>query len=116
VGAGTDGTRVSTHAPFQTLQWMLDGKTARGIALRAKEHTPNREQALRMHTLGSAWFSADEDKRGSLEKGKWADLLILDQDYFSIPEDRIATIRPVLTMVGGKVSYAAEPYSGLAAK
>jgi predicted amidohydrolase YtcJ len=116
VGAGTDGTRVSTHAPFQTLQWMLDGKTARGIALRAKEHTPNREQALRMHTLGSAWFAADEDKRGSLEKGKWADLLILDQDYFSVPEDRIATIRPLLTMVGGKVSYAAEPYSGLAVK
>jgi predicted amidohydrolase YtcJ len=114
VGAGTDGTRVSTHAPFQTLQWMLDGKTARGIALRAKEHTPSREQALRMHTLGSAWFSADEDKRGSLEKGKWADLLILDQDYFSVPEDRISTIRPLLTMVGGKVSYAAPQYSELA--
>lgn len=114
VGAGTDGTRVSTHAPFQTLQWMLDGKTARGVALRAKEHTPNREQALRMHTLGSAWFSADEDKRGSLETGKWADLLILDQDYFAIPEDRIATIRPLLTMVGGRISYAAAPYAELA--
>jgi predicted amidohydrolase YtcJ len=116
VGAGTDGTRVSTHAPFQTLQWMLDGKTARGIALRAKEHTPNREQALRMHTLGSAWFSADENKRGSLETGKWADLLILDQDYFAIPEDRIATIRPLLTMVGGRVSHAAAPYAELAKK
>jgi predicted amidohydrolase YtcJ len=116
VGAGTDGTRVSTHAPFQTLQWMLDGKTARGVALRTKEHTPNREQALRMHTLGSAWFSADEDKRGSLEKGKWADLLILDQDYFSVPEDRIATIRPLLTMVGGTISYAEGPYSELATR
>lgn len=116
VGAGTDGTRVSTHAPFQTLQWMLDGKTARGVALRTKEHTPNREQALRMHTLGSAWFSADEDKRGSLEKGKWADLLILDQDYFSVSEDRIATIKPLLTMVGGTISYAEGPYSELATR
>ena len=92
---------------------MLDGKTAKGIPLRAKEHTPNREQALRMHTLGSAWFSADEERRGSLEKGKWADLLILDQDYFQVPEARIATIKPLLTMVGGKISYAAAPYSEL---
>jgi predicted amidohydrolase YtcJ len=116
VGAGTDGTRVSTHAPFQTLQWMLDGKTAKGIPLRAKEHTPNREQALRMHTIGSAWFSADENKRGTLEAGKWADLLILDQDYFSVPEDRIASIRPLLTMVGGKISHAIAPFAALAGK
>ncbi|MCC6888786.1 MAG: amidohydrolase [Hyphomicrobiales bacterium] len=116
VGAGTDGTRVSTHAPFQTLQWMLDGKTARGIALRAKEHTPSREQALRMHTLGSAWFSADEDKRGSLEIGKWADLLVLDQDYFTVPEDRIASIKPLVTIVGGHVRYAVAPFAGLAPK
>ena len=116
VGAGTDGTRVSTHAPFQTLQWMLDGKTAKGIPLRAKEHTPSREQALRMHTIGSAWFSADEDKRGTLEVGKWADLVVLDADYFTVPEDRIASIKPLLTLVGGKASYAAGPFAALGEK
>jgi predicted amidohydrolase YtcJ len=113
VGAGTDGTRVSTHMPFQTLQWMLDGKTAKGIPLRAREHSPNREQALRMHTVGAAWFSGDEDKRGTLEVGKWADLLVLDQDYLTIPENRIASIRPLLTLVGGKVSHAAGPFADL---
>lgn len=116
VGAGTDGTRVSTHAPFQTLQWMLDGKTAKGIPLRAKEHTPSREQALRMHTVGSAWFSADEDKRGTIEAGKWADLVVLDADYFTVPEDRVGAIKPLLTLVGGKASYAAGPFTALGEK
>ncbi len=116
VGAGTDGTRVSTHAPFRTLQWMLDGKTAKGIPLRAKEHTPNREQALRMHTIGSAWFSTDEDRRGTIEAGKWADMVVLDADYFTVPEDRISTIKPLLTLVGGKASYAAGPFAALAAQ
>lgn len=116
VGAGTDGTRVSTHAPFQTLQWMLDGKTAKGIPLRAKEHTPSREQALRMHTIGSAWFSGDEDKRGTIETGKWADLVVLDADYFTVPEDRIGAIKPLLTLVGGKASYATGPFAILAEK
>jgi predicted amidohydrolase YtcJ len=69
-----------------------------------------------MHTIGSAWFSADENKRGTLEAGKWADLLILDQDYFSVPEDRIASIRPLLTMVGGKISHAIAPFAALAGK
>jgi hypothetical protein len=116
VGAGTDGTRVSTHAPFQTLQWMQDGKTAKGIPLRAKEHTPSREQALRMHTQGAAWFAGDETKRGSLEAGKWADLVVIDQDYFKVPEDRISTIKALLTIVGGKVSHATGPFANLAAR
>ncbi len=116
VGAGTDGTRVSTYAPFRTLQWMLDGKTAKGTPLRAKEHTPTREQALRMHTVGSAWFSGDEDKRGTIEAGKWADMVVLDADYFSVPEERIGMIKPLLTLVGGKAAYAAGPFSQLGAQ
>lgn len=116
VGLGTDGTRVSTHAPFQTLQWALDGKTAKGIALRGREHTPTREQALRMHTVGAAWFAGDETRRGTLEAGKWADLVVLDADYFKVPEDRIAEIKPLLTIVGGKVSHASGPFAALATK
>jgi predicted amidohydrolase YtcJ len=116
VGAGTDGTRTSTYAPFVTLQWLVTGKSIKGAIVRTKEHSPSREQALRMHTSGSAWFSGDEDKRGTLEAGKWADLLVLDADYLKVPEDRIATIKPLLTLVGGKVSHAAGPFAGLAAK
>jgi predicted amidohydrolase YtcJ len=60
--------------------------------------------------MGSAWFSNDENKRGSLEPGKWADLAILSKDYMTVPVDQIGGIESLLTMVGGKVVYAAGPY------
>jgi len=70
VGAGTDAHRVASYNPFVALRWMLDGKTVAGTLLRGPEEAPTREEALRMYTLGSAWFARDEDKRGSLLVGK----------------------------------------------
>jgi hypothetical protein len=57
--------------------------------------------------LGSAWFSGEEDKKGSVEVGRLADLAVLSADYFSVPEDEIKRIESVLTVLGGKVVYAA---------
>ena len=102
-GAGTDAHRVATYNPFIALQWMLDGKTVGGNPTRGPDETPSRELALRLYTLNSAWFSFDEDKRGSLEIGKLADFAILNQDYFSVPVERIGRTVSVLTVVGGKV-------------
>jgi predicted amidohydrolase YtcJ len=110
VGAGTDAHRVATYNPFIALQWMLDGKTVGGNSTRSPEEIPSRELALRLYTLNSAWFSFDEDKRGSLEVGKLADFAILDQDYFSVPVERIGRTVSLLTVVGGKVVYAADPF------
>ena len=59
---------------------------------------------------GSAWFSFDENKRGSLEVGKLADLAVLSRDYMTVPVDQIGSIESLLTMVGGKIVYAAPPY------
>ena len=56
--------------------------------------------------MGSAWFSLDEQKRGSLEVGKLADLAVLSKDYMTVPVDQIGGIESLLTMVGGKVVYA----------
>jgi predicted amidohydrolase YtcJ len=109
VGAGTDAHRVASYNPFVALQWMLDGKTVGGTTLRGPDETPTREQALRLYTLSSAWFSFDEDKRGSLEVGKLADFAILDRDYFSVPAGEIARIESVMTVVGGKVVFTARP-------
>jgi predicted amidohydrolase YtcJ len=110
VGAGTDAHRVATYNPFIALQWLLDGKTVGGNTTRGPEETPSRELALRLYTLNSAWFSFDEDKRGSLEVGKLADFAILDQDYFSVPVERIGRTVSLLTVVGGKVVYADQPF------
>jgi predicted amidohydrolase YtcJ len=110
VGAGTDAHRVASYNPFVALRWLLDGKTVGGQATRGADETPTREQALRLYTAGSAWFSFDEDRRGTLEVGKLADFAILDQDYFSVPVERIAGTVSLFTVVGGKVVHAAAPF------
>ena len=110
IGAGTDAHRVSTYNPFTVLQWFIDGKNAGGTALRGPDETPSRADALRFYTSGSAWVSHDERVRGSLEAGKLADLAVLSKDYMTVPVDQIGGIESLLTMVGGKVVYAAGPF------
>ena len=110
IGAGTDAHRVASYNPFTALQWFLDGKTVAGVAIRGPEETPGRIEALRLYTLGSAWFSFDETQRGSLEISKLADLAVLSKDYMTVPVDQVGGIESLLTMVGGKIVYAAAPY------
>jgi predicted amidohydrolase YtcJ len=112
-GSGTDAHRVMSYNPFVALQWLLDGKTVSGTALRGPEQIPTREQALRMYTAGSAWFDHSEKRRGSLEPGKLADLAVLSKDYLKVPVGEIGGIESLLTMVGGKIVYAAGPYEKL---
>jgi hypothetical protein len=113
VGAGTDAHRVASYNPFTSLQWLLDGKTAGGAALRRIDEAPGREDALRFYTIGSAWFSHDDEQRGSLEVGKLADLAVLSKDYMTVPVDQIGGIESLLTMVGGKIVFAAGSFSKL---
>ena len=73
-------------------------------------------QALRLYTLGSSWFAKDEARRGSLESGKLADLAVLDQDYLTMPVEEIARLQSQLTIVGGRIVYAAGPFTDLEEK
>ena len=111
IGGGTDAHRVMSYNPFVSLQWMIDGKTVGGMPTRDEGQLPSREQALSFYTLGSAWFTFDDDKRGSLKAGKLADLAVLTRDYLTVPTDEIGGIESLLTMVGGRIVYAAGPYA-----
>jgi predicted amidohydrolase YtcJ len=102
-----------SYNPFAALQWMLDGKTVNGVATRNEAEIPTREQALRLYTLGSAWVARDEDRRGSLEAGRLADLAVLSEDFMTVPVEQIGDIQSLLTLVGGDVVYAAEPFADL---
>jgi predicted amidohydrolase YtcJ len=113
VGGGTDAHRVMWFSPFVSLQWMLDGKTISGAALRGPEETPSRIEALRLYTEGSAWFTFDEDARGSLAVGKLADLAVLSKDYLTVPVEEIGSITSLLTMAGGRVVYGSGPFAAL---
>jgi predicted amidohydrolase YtcJ len=113
VGAGTDAHRVASYNPFTALQWIVDGRSVSGTAIRGPDETPDRLGALRLYTLGSAWFSHDDDTRGSIEPGKLADLAVLSEDFMTVPVDRIGGIESVMTMVGGRVVYAAGSFAAL---
>ena len=67
----------------------------------------SREDALIAHTRRNAFFVFQENNLGSIQAGKLADLVVLDRDYLTIPADQIKDIKPVLTMVGGKIVYDA---------
>lgn len=108
IGAGTDAHRVADYNPFIALRWMLDGKSASGRKLRGIEETPTRIQALKMYTSGSAWLAHDENRRGTLEVGKLADLVVLSDDYLKVPIEKMAQIHSKLTIVGGKVVYQSD--------
>jgi len=112
IGAGTDAHRVASYNPFTALQWFLDGKTVAGTPIRGAEETPDRLTALKFYTRGSAWFSFDEDERGSLEVGKLADLAVLSADYLTVPAEQVGDIESLLTLLGGEVVYATGEFEG----
>jgi predicted amidohydrolase YtcJ len=113
VGAGTDGTRVASYNPFVSLYWLVSGRTVGGTAIYPEANRLDRTEALRRYTVGSAWFSGEEAKKGSVQAGQLADFAVLSADYFSIPEEDIKGIESVLTVVGGKVVYGAGEFEKL---
>jgi predicted amidohydrolase YtcJ len=114
VGAGTDATRVASYNPWVSLYWLVTGKTVGGKTLYPEANRLDRTEALRRYTLGSAWFSGEETKKGALAPGQLADLAVLSADYFAVRENEIKAIEAVLTVVDGTVVYGASEFSPLA--
>lgn len=104
-GLGTDTTVVSQYKPFVTLHWAVTGRMVGGM--KVLRQTIGREDALIAYTRKNAYFHFQEDNLGSIQPGKLADLLVLDRDYLTIPADQIKDVKPVMTMVGGRIVYDA---------
>ncbi len=107
VSAGTDATRVASYNPWVSLAWLVTGKTVAGLRMYPSRNCLDREAALRMWTENVTWFSNEEGKKGRIEVGQFADLIVPDRDYFSCAEDEIADTTSELTLVGGRIVYAA---------
>ena len=114
VGAGTDATRVTSYNPWVSLYWMIAGKTVGGTTLYPETNRLDRMEALRLYTVGSSWFSDEQNNKGAIVPGQLADLTVISDDYFSIPEERIKSLESVLTIVGGKPVYGAGEFTDLA--
>src|SRR6516225_9475714 len=111
--AGTDATRVASYNPWVSLAWLVTGKTVSGLRIYPQRNCLDRETALRMWTENVTWFSNEEGKKGRIQVGQLADLIVPDRDYFACAEDEIADTTSDLTIVGGKVVYGAGDFAAL---
>lgn len=113
VSAGTDATRVASYNPWVSLAWLITGRTVGGLRLYPQRNCLDRETALRMWTENVTWFSNEVGKKGQIKVGQFADLVVPDRDFFACAESEIADTSSELTMVGGKIVYAAGMFTDL---
>ena len=102
VGMHGDGVHIAPLNPWSHIQYAVTGVNSFGDQVNPGQHL-TREEAIRLFTRNNAWFLKMEDKIGSIEPGKLADVAVLDSDYFTVPDAQIKNIRSVLTIVGGKI-------------
>jgi hypothetical protein len=99
-------TSLNPYNPFLEMWIAVTRKTRQGVTLQPEQRI-TREEALKMYTSSPAYMEFAEKERGTIETGKFADLTVIDRDFFKVPEDQIKDIQPVMTLVGGRVVYAA---------
>jgi predicted amidohydrolase YtcJ len=104
-GLGTDAFEVNQFRPFQTLYFAVTGKMVGGTVVNT--HTVSREAALIAHTRSNAYLFFRENDLGSIQPGRFADLVVTDKDYLTVPAEQIKDIKSVLTIVGGRIVYDA---------
>lgn len=114
VGAGTDATRVASYNPWVSLAWLVTGKTVGGTTIYPPANRVDREQALRLWTEANTWFSSEQGKKGRIAVGELADMAVLSDDYFKVPESEIVHLSSVMTLLGGRVVYGKGDFSNLA--
>jgi predicted amidohydrolase YtcJ len=102
-GLGTDAFEVNQYRPFQTLYWAVTGKMVGGTVVNT--HTVSREAALIAHTRSNAYLFFRENDLGSIQSGRLADLVVLDRDYLKVPAEQIKDIKPLMTMIGGRIVF-----------
>ena len=107
MGMSSDGMQISPMNPWLGLYYVVTGRNARGELING-DQTLGRNEALRLYTAANGWFLHEEDSLGTIEPGKYADLVVLSEDYFdaaAVPDDAIKRIRALLTIVGGRIVF-----------
>lgn len=103
-GIHGDGVHIAPLNPFTHIYYAVTGLNSFGVQVNPGQQL-TRDEALRLFTRENAWFLRLEDKIGTIEDGKLADLLVLDRDYFTVPAAEIPKVRPVLTLVDGVIAH-----------
>lgn len=105
-GLGSDAGIVASYLPFATLEWVIAGTNIAGGKEWSEDQRVSREDALTAHTLGNAKLLFMEEHIGSLEVGKFADLLVINENFMTVDAEEIGTIKPIMTMTSGNIVYS----------
>jgi hypothetical protein len=101
VATGSDWGAGTTNNPFVPFYFNVTRKTEEGMVIGAAQRI-SRTEALRVSTINNAYLTSEEKIKGSIERGKLADFVILSQDILTVPEEQIRSTQPVATYVGGQ--------------
>jgi hypothetical protein len=110
-GMSSDGMQIAPMNPWLHMYYATTGFNARGVQINPNQQV-TRQEVLSLYTRENGWFLREEDQLGSIEPGKLADLVVLNLDYFSVPNEDLKKIRSVLTVVGGNVVHDAGVVAG----
>ena len=101
-GLHGDGVHIAPLNPWLHIYFATTGVNSFGARVNGDQQI-TRQEALRLFTRGNSWFLRMEDRIGTIETGKLADLAVLNRDYFAVPEAEIKRIRSVMTVVNGRI-------------
>ncbi len=101
-GLSSDGMQIAPMNPWIHMYYANTGKNARGVVINGSQ-TITRHEALALYTSRNGWFLREENDLGTIQPGKFADLAVIDRNYFTVPAEELKRIRSVLTLVGGRI-------------
>jgi len=103
----SDGMQIAPMNPWIHIYYATTGLNARGVNINGAQKI-TRQEALKLYTANNGWFLREEDRLGTIEVGKLADLAVLNQDYFTVRDEDLKKIRSVLTVVDGRIVHDAK--------
>ena len=101
-GMSSDGMQIAPMNPWLHMYYATTGLNARQVLINGGKQI-SRQDVLKLYTGSNGWFMREEDRLGTIEVGKLADLAVLNQDYFTIKDEALKKIRSVMTVVGGRI-------------
>jgi predicted amidohydrolase YtcJ len=110
-GIGADGMQIAPLNPWIHAYYATTGKNALGLQINSNQQI-SRQELLHLYTRANQWFlgGVDEQLLGSLEVGRLGDVVVLNEDYFTVPDEGLKSIRSVLTVVGGKIVFSNDSF------
>jgi predicted amidohydrolase YtcJ len=101
-GMSSDGMQIAPMNPWLHMYYAVTGNNARGQLINGGQQI-SRQDVLKLYTASNGWFLREENQLGSIEVGKLGDLVVLNQDYFTVPDETLKKISSVMSVVGGKI-------------